>query len=290
MAKSAISFEKVGFIYNADTAFANQALEDLSFHIPQCSFTALVGRTGSGKSTIAKLVDGLYLANQGQIKINGLVLDKNTKHDQLAKLHRQVGMVFQFPEKQLFADTVLQDVMFGPLNLGLSEKEAKHRAQAALQRVGLEAVLNDKSPFELSGGQKRRVAIAGVLAMKPEIIILDEPTAGLDPTGQQDLMQLAASLHQEGRTILMITHQMEQVAAYCDQALVMDHGKLLYHGGVNDLFANEKLIKQADLLLPRPIAFAKQLREQGWTFNRLPNSTQDLAEMIAEQLKGEAHE
>lgn len=290
MAKPAISFEKVNFTYNADTAFAMQALDDITFTIPSGSFTALIGHTGSGKSTIAKLVDGLYLPTKGEIKVADLSLNAQTKHDQLARLHQQVGMVFQFPEKQLFADTVLQDVMFGPLNLGLSEKEAQARAQSALDRVELGQSLNDKSPFELSGGQKRRVAIAGVLAMEPQIIILDEPTAGLDPAGQQSLLQLAASLNQEGRTVLMITHQMEHVAAYCNQALVMERGQLSYQGAVNELFANEKLLKQADLLLPRPVAFAKELASHGWKFDRLPQSNADLAGMIADRLKGETHE
>ena len=290
MVEPAISFRKVDFTYSADTAFAYQALQQVSFDIAEGSFTALIGHTGSGKSTIAKLIDGLQLPSQGQVQVAGMTLSKQIKHEELAQLHKRVGLVFQFPEKQLFADTVMQDVMFGPLNLGLTETEAKQRAQDALDRVQIDQDLNDQSPFELSGGQKRRIAIAGVLAMQPQILILDEPTAGLDPEGQRSLLQLVADLHHEGRTILMITHQMERVAQYCDDALVVKQGQLIYHGGVAGLFSDPALLKQANLEQPRPLAFANRLVSVGWHFDHQPRSTEDLAAMLAQQLKEMPHE
>lgn len=290
MVEPAISFREVDFTYSANSAFAFKALRQVSFDIAQGSFTALIGHTGSGKSTIAKLIDGLQLPNQGKIKVAGMSLSAQTKHDELAKLHQQVGMVFQFPEKQLFADTVMQDVMFGPLNLGVSESAARKRAQEALDRVQIDHRLNDQSPFELSGGQKRRIAIAGVLAMKPQILILDEPTAGLDPEGQQSLLELVADLHNEGHTILMITHQMEHVAQYCDNALVLNQGQLIYHGDVEGLFSDPALLKQANLEQPQPLAFANRLVSVGWRFDHQPRSTADLASMLAHQLKEVPHE
>lgn len=287
MAQPAVVFNKVAYTYNAQTAFSFKALQDISAEIEKGSLTAIIGHTGSGKSTLTKLVDGLLLPDHGSIQVGNFNLTHESGHDELLKLHREVGYVFQFPEKQLFSDTVLQDVEFGPLNLGKSAKEAKQMALVALDTIHLPADLYDHSPFELSGGQMRRVAIAGVLAMQPQILIMDEPTAGLDPQGQTEILELAHSLHEQGTTVILVSHQMDQVARYADTVLVLNHGQLVFTGTPRNLFSQPKLLKQAELEPPLATAFAQSMADQGWHFDHLPLTVTDLGNALVKQLQKE---
>lgn len=291
MAKPAVVFKQVAYTYNANTDFSFSALQDVSAEIPAGSLTAIVGHTGSGKSTLTKLVDGLLLPEHGEIKVGDFTLKHDTSHAELQQLHQQVGYVFQFPEKQLFSDTVLQDVEFGPLNLGKTVDEAKQRALSALDAIHLPEDLYKRSPFELSGGQMRRVAIAGVLAMQPRILIMDEPTAGLDPQGQTEILELAHSLHEQGITVILVSHQMEQVATYANRVLVLNHGQLVFTGTSLELFSQPDLLKQAELEPPLATAFAERLQAHGWHFDQLPLTVSSLGKALAKQLgKGGQHE
>lgn len=291
MAKPAVVFKQVAYTYNANTDFSFSALQDVSAEIPAGSLTAIVGHTGSGKSTLTKLVDGLLLPEHGEIKVGDFTLKHDTSHAELQQLHQQVGYVFQFPEKQLFSDTVLQDVEFGPLNLGKTVDEAKQLALSALDAIHLPEDLYKRSPFELSGGQMRRVAIAGVLAMQPRILIMDEPTAGLDPQGQTEILELAYSLHEQGITVILVSHQMEQVATYANNVLVLNHGQLVFTGTPLELFSQPDLLRQAELEPPLATAFAKRLQAHGWHFDQLPLTVSSLGKALAKQLgKGGQHE
>lgn len=287
MAVCAISFQQVNFTYQAGTPFAAQALFDLSFEIEEGSYTAVIGRTGSGKSTMMQLVDGLLRPTSGTVTVNGQAVTSSANRRQLAALRRQTGFVFQFPENQLFAETVLDDVMFGPQNLGEDEATAKQHARQSLKLVGMGRDFEQRSPFDLSGGQMRRVAIAGVLAMQPSILILDEPTAGLDSQGAAQMMALVAQLHRQGTTILLVTHQMDQVAEYADHVLVVNNGRLSFRGTPRQLFANRQLLQDNSLRLPETVFFANALVDGGVELPQPPALTIDeLADQLAEQLKG----
>lgn len=287
MAQPAVVFQQVAYTYNAQTDFSFPALKGISATIEKGSLTAIIGHTGSGKSTLTKLVDGLLLPAEGEIHVGDFTLTHDSSHEELQKLHQHVGYVFQFPEKQLFSDTVLQDVEFGPLNLGESTKEAKYVALAALDTVHLPEKFYDHSPFELSGGQMRRVAIAGVLAMQPQILIMDEPTAGLDPQGQTEILELAHSLHEQGITVILVSHQMEQVATYADAVLVLNHGHLVFDGTPRSLFSQPDLLKKAQLEPPLATAFAQRLQENGWHFDQLPLTVTSLGRVLAAQVHKE---
>lgn len=218
----AINFNQVGFTYQLNTPFATPGLHDVNFTMPEGKFTAVIGHTGSGKSTMVQHLDGLVIPTAGEITIGEQRIVPTTKPKELNQMRAHVGLVFQFPEAQLFEQTVLKDVMFGPKNFGKSEAEAKEAAQRALRTVGMAERFDERSPFELSGGQMRRVAIAGVLAMEPDLLILDEPTAGLDPAGQEELMTLFVRLQKErDMTVILITHQMEYVAQYADHVVIL---------------------------------------------------------------------
>ena len=280
MVEPAVEYAGLGFAYGAD----RWALRELSTTIPAGQLTALIGHTGSGKSTLMELTDGLLLPTSGTVTVFGQQITAATKKKELAPLRKKVGFVFQFPEHQLFADSVLADVMFGPQNLGANPTSAKEAATAALTRLGLPAALFDRSPFELSGGQQRRVALAGVLAMNPQLLILDEPTAGLDPTGQAELLSLITELKAQGLTIIMITHQMEQVARLADTVRVLDGGQLVFAGTPADLFVQPDLLAAHHLTPPAAVTFAKQL---DWAAaDPQPLTAATLAAQLAKQLKG----
>ena len=221
------------------------------------------------------------MPTHGQLRVGEVVIDNRADKKALARLRQGVGYVFQFPESQLFAETVLKDVMFGPLNLGVSPAQAKEQALTALEALKLPSDINERSPFELSGGQMRRVAIAGVFAMHPSVLILDEPTAGLDPQASTDLLDLVDELHQKGTTILMITHQMEQAARFADHVLVMNHGQKAAFMTPHELFSNVALLNEAGIMPPASVAFAQQLQSHGL---RLADSVPLTIEKLADQL------
>lgn len=257
-----LRLEHVTYRYSSGTAYEIKALDDVSLEIKDGQFLGIIGHTGSGKSTLVQHLNGLLKASSGQIYFN----DQNIYADgyDLKGLRTKVGMVFQYPEHQLFETTVFADVCFGPKNQGLSEEEIKTRAREALEAVGFPEAQYDASPFELSGGQKRRVAIAGVLAMHPEILILDEPTAGLDPAGRNEILDLIRDLHEHGNTIVLVSHSMEDVANYVDRILVMDKGRPKYDGTPREVFRHYKDLEEIGLAAPQVTYVMYDLKKAGF--------------------------
>lgn len=286
----AIHFEAVDFTYQADSPFATAALHDVNFTIPEHQFTAVIGHTGSGKSTMVQLLEGLLVPTKGVITVGDRQITPKTKKKELNQLRKHIGMVFQFPEAQLFEQTVLKDVMFGPKNFGQSDTEAQALAQQALRTVGMGPEFDQHSPFELSGGQMRRVAIAGVLAMQPEMLILDEPTAGLDPVGQAELMQLFARLQAERNlTLVLITHQMDFVGQYADHVLVFEQGTVIKEGSPENIFADSDWLRNHQLDLPIAKQFADALAAKEMDLDHVLDLDQ-LTAQLARALKGGPHE
>ncbi|MBJ7694639.1 energy-coupling factor transporter ATPase [Weissella confusa] len=285
----AINFNQVGFTYQLNTPFATPGLHDVNFTMPEGKFTAVIGHTGSGKSTMVQHLDGLVIPTAGEITIGDQRIVPTTKPKELNQMRAHVGLVFQFPEAQLFEQTVLKDVMFGPKNFGKSEGEAKEAAQRALRTVGMAERFDERSPFELSGGQMRRVAIAGVLAMEPDLLILDEPTAGLDPAGQEELMTLFARLQKErDMTVVLITHQMEYVAQYADHVVIFEGGTVVKEGTPAEVFADVDWLHEKQLDVPIAKQFADQLADKGLQLENVLDIDQ-LADQLATKLGGEAH-
>lgn len=258
-----IILDKVSHIYGEDTAMAVRALDNISLVIPDGQFIGLIGHTGSGKSTLVQHLNGLMKATSGAVYFNGEDIDSEGFDKK--KLRSKVGLVFQYPEHQLFETDVFSDVCFGPKNLGLTKKEAELRAYAALKLVGLEDAYFYQSPFDLSGGQKRRVAIAGVLAMKPEVLVLDEPTAGLDPKGRDEILdQIAALKRETGITVLLVSHSMEDVAKYVDRIIVMNKGRVMYDDEPREVFKQYHKLEAVGLAAPQVTYIMKELREHGY--------------------------
>ena len=254
--------DHVNYVYGEDTELAVHALRDVNLVIPDGQFIGLIGHTGSGKSTLVQHLNGLIKPTGGAIYFNGEDIH-DSDYDK-KKLRSKVGLVFQYPEHQLFEIDVFSDVCFGPKNLGLPKKEVELRAYAALKQVGLEDEFFYQSPFDLSGGQKRRVAIAGVLAMKPDILILDEPTAGLDPKGRDEILDQIAGLHQEmGITVILVSHSMEDVAKYVERIIVMNKGSVLYDDVPKEVFRHYKELEQVGLAAPQVTYIMQALREKG---------------------------
>lgn len=257
-----IKAEHVTFVYNQGTALEQRALDDVNFEIPDGQFVGLIGHTGSGKSTLIQHLNGLMKPTGGVIYYNGA--DIHSEGYDLRKLRSKVGLVFQYPEHQLFEVDVFSDVCYGPRNLGLAPEEIKERASAALKAVGMKEKYWDQSPFELSGGQKRRVAIAGVLAMNPEVLILDEPTAGLDPRGRDEILDEIKSLHEEkGLTIILVSHSMEDMARYAERLLVMNQGKKAFDGTPREVFEHYKELEAMGLAAPQVTYIAHELKDRG---------------------------
>ncbi|MCM1175805.1 MAG: energy-coupling factor transporter ATPase [Blautia sp.] len=255
--------DHVNYVYGGDTELAVHALKDVSLVIPDGQFIGLIGHTGSGKSTLVQHLNGLIKPTGGSIYFNGEDIH-DADYDK-KKLRSKVGLVFQYPEHQLFEVDVFTDVCFGPKNLGLSKKETELRAYAALKQVGLEDEFFYQSPFDLSGGQKRRTAIAGVLAMKPDILILDEPTAGLDPKGRDEILDQIAALHKEtGITVILVSHSMEDVAKYVERIIVMNRGSVLYDDAPGEVFRHYKELEQVGLAAPQVTYIMRALREKGF--------------------------
>ena len=275
-----IALENVSFTYQEGTPLASTALSDVSLTIEDGSYTALIGHTGSGKSTILQLLNGLLVPSQGSVRVFDTLITSNSKNKDIRQIRKQVGLVFQFAENQIFEETVLKDVAFGPQNFGVSEEDAEQIAREKLALVGIDESLFNRSPFELSGGQMRRVAIAGILAMEPAILVLDEPTAGLDPLGRKELMNLFKKLHQSGMTIVLVTHLMNDVAEYANQVYVMEKGCLVKGGKPSDVFQDVVFMEEVQLGVPKITAFCKRLADRGVSFKRLPIKIEEFKESL----------
>ena len=275
-----VALENVSFTYQEGTPLASTALSDVSLTIEDGSYTALIGHTGSGKSTILQLLNGLLVPSQGSVRVFDTLITSTSKNKDIRQIRKQVGLVFQFAENQIFEETVLKDVAFGPQNFGVSEEDAEQIAREKLALVGIDESLYNRSPFELSGGQMRRVAIAGILAMEPAILVLDEPTAGLDPLGRKELMNLFKKLHQSGMTIVLVTHLMDDVAEYANQVYVMEKGRLVKGGKPSDVFQDVVFMEEVQLGVPKITAFCKRLADRGVSFKRLPIKIEEFKESL----------
>lgn len=261
-----LKLNHINYTYDAGTKMAHEALRDVTLDIPEGQFIGLIGHTGSGKSTLVTHLNGLVKPTSGQVLYNGE--DINAKDYNRKKLRSKVGLVFQYPEHQLFEIEVFADVCFGPKNLGLPKEEVEIRAYNALQMVGLSNEFYKQSPFELSGGQKRRVAIAGVIAMEPEILVLDEPTAGLDPNGKKEILDLLKKLHEEKKiTVILVSHSMEDVANYVERIIVMDRGKVMFDDTPVKVFSHYKELEEIGLAAPQVTYIMKDLKEKGFNVN-----------------------
>ena len=275
-----IILDNVSYTYQEGTPFASAALSDVSLTIEDGSYTAIIGHTGSGKSTILQLLNGLLVPTEGSVRVFDTLITSTSVNKQIRQIRKQVGLVFQFAENQIFEETVLKDVAFGPQNFGVSVEEAEVIAREKLALVGIDESLFERSPFELSGGQMRRVAIAGILAMEPKILVLDEPTAGLDPIGRKELMTLFKKLHQDGITIILVTHLMDDVAEFADQVYVMEKGKLVKSGKPSLVFQNVEFMEKIQLGVPKITRFAQRLAERGVSFKQLPITIEEFKEFI----------
>ena len=275
-----IILDNVSYTYQEGTPFASVALSDVSLTIEDGSYTAIIGHTGSGKSTILQLLNGLLVPTEGSVRVFDTLITSTSVNKQIRQIRKQVGLVFQFAENQIFEETVLKDVAFGPQNFGVSVEEAEAIAREKLALVGIDESLFERSPFELSGGQMRRVAIAGILAMKPKILVLDEPAAGLDPIGRKELMTLFKKLHQDGITIVLVTHLMDDVAEFANQVYVMEKGKLVKSGKPSLVFQNVEFMEKIQLGVPKITRFAQRLANRGVSFKQLPITIEEFKEFI----------
>ena len=276
-----IHLQEVSYTYHAGTPFEGRALFGVDLEIVDGSYTALIGHTGSGKSTILQLLNGLNIPTSGNVIVDDMVINATSDKKGIKQVRKKVGLVFQFPESQVFDETVLKDVAFGPQNFGISQEEAEKIAREKLALVGISEELFERSPFELSGGQMRRVAIAGILAMEPNVLVLDEPTAGLDPAGRQELMNIFKQLHANGMTIVLVTHLMDDVANYADWVYVMEKGKLIRSGKPRDVFQEVEFLETIKLGVPKITKFAANLERRGFVFERLPVTIKEFAEVMS---------
>ena len=279
-----IRFKQVGFAYQAGTPFEMRALHDVTFSVKDGSYVAIIGHTGSGKSTILQHLNALLKPTEGIVELGDKIIDSTTGNKDLKPLRKKVGIVFQFPEAQLFEETVEKDIAFGPKNFGVSEEEALKIAAEVVKTVGLPEEVLKKSPFDLSGGQMRRVAIAGVLAMKPEVLVLDEPTAGLDPKGRLEMMEMFYKLNKEqNMTIVLVTHQMNDVSDYADHVIVIESGNVVKEGSPKEVFSDASWLLEKQLGVPTTLAFVEKLKEKGWLTDKMPLTLDELADAILEE-------
>ena len=279
-----IVFDNVSHVYSSGTTFEQHAIRNINLKIEQGEFIGLIGHTGSGKSTLIQHMNGLIKASSGNIYFNGENI--NDKNFVMRNLRSKVGLVFQYPEHQLFETTVFKDVSFGPKNLGLDKLEVDIRTYEALKMVGIGEDLFDASPFELSGGQKRRVAIAGILAMRPEVLILDEPTAGLDPLGRDEILNQVSKLQKEtGVTVVLVTHSMEDVARYVDRILVMNQGRLVIDQETRKVFARYKELEEIHLAAPQVTYIMNALRDKGFSLKTDATTVEEARDEILKCIK-----
>ncbi len=259
---SIIELKDVSFVYGKKTPYEIKALDNVSLNIEENLITGLIGHTGSGKSTLVQMLNGILRPNSGTVIIDGEDIWKKPK--KIAKVRYKVGMVMQYPEYQLFADTVKDDIAYGPKNMGLSAEEIEHRVKKSAQFCGIDEETLHKSPFDLSGGQKRRVALAGVMAMNPKILVLDEPAAGLDPKGRREILGGIKKYREEsGTTVIIVSHSMEDMAMYCDRVVVMSNSKMLLNGTTREVFSNHQILKENGLDVPEITNIVLKLREKG---------------------------
>ena len=281
-----IRFEKLSYTYSSGTPFAYAALKDVDLEIEEGKVTAIIGKTGSGKTTLVQHLNALLLPTAGKLEILGRTISAQQKPEHLKSLRKDVGLVFQFPEYQLFEETILKDIAFGPKNFGASEEEAVRRAREVIRVVGLDETMLERSPLDLSGGQKRRVAIAGILAMDPQVLVLDEPTAGLDPQGAHSMMQLFMNLNKQmKKTVLIVTHDMEHVLNYCDNVVVVDNGQILQTTSVHEFFRKTDLLKQLNILPPAIIRTREMLNQRGFHLSEEIMDIPSLAKEILREVK-----
>ena len=281
-----IRFEKLSYTYSSGTPFAYAALKDVDLEIEEGKVTAIIGKTGSGKTTLVQHLNALLLPTAGKLEILGRTISAQQKPEHLKSLRKDVGLVFQFPEYQLFEETILKDIAFGPKNFGASEEEAVRRAREGIRVGGLDETMLERSPLDLSGGQKRRVAIAGILAMDPQVLVLDEPTAGLDPQGAQSMMQLFMNLNKQmKKTVLIVTHDMEHVLNYCDNVVVVDNGQILQTTSVHEFFRKTDLLKQLNILPPAIIRTREMLNQRGFHLSEEIMDIPSLAKEILREVK-----
>jgi energy-coupling factor transport system ATP-binding protein len=283
-----ISLKQVEYRYQAKTPFERLAISDVTFDIPSGTYLALIGHTGSGKSTILQHLNVILQPTKGKIKLGDRTIEAGKKEKNLKEVRRKVGIVFQFPEHQLFEETVEKDICFGPMNFGVSEAEAKRRAKEAIKLVGLTEDILEKSPFDLSGGQMRRVAIAGVLAMEPDVIVLDEPTAGLDPRGRKEIMNLFYDLHKaKNLSTILVTHSMEDAAQYADQIVIMHKGTVYKQGVPEEIFSSPQELVELGLNVPEVIRFQMLLESKsGRKFKKKYLDIEELSKAIVLEWKG----
>lgn len=281
-----IEARNLGHVYSPDTPFAYQALDGASVRIPEGKMTAIIGQTGSGKSTFVQHLNGLLVPTAGELEVLGRKILPGMKIKDLKELRRQVGLVFQFPEYQLFEETIGRDIAFGPKNFGVSEEDALEQVKAVLPVVGLDESYLERSPFDLSGGQKRRVAIAGILVLDPEVLVLDEPAAGLDPQGASEMMELFADLNiKAGKTVLLVTHDMEHVLKYCDHVIVMDQGKVAREADVDEFFSHPEWLEAIGIDPPGIVRLQLRLRERGMDLGPIRLRDRDLIEAVRDWKK-----
>ncbi|MBM7694826.1 energy-coupling factor transport system ATP-binding protein [Peribacillus deserti] len=282
-----INLTNVEHKYQKDTPFERLALREVNIDIPSGTYLAIIGHTGSGKSTLLQHLNGLLKPTKGSVHIGEYTLAAGKKEKNLRAIRKKVGIVFQFPEHQLFEETVLKDICFGPMNFGVSEKEAIMLAKESLHKVGLSEDILDKSPFDLSGGQMRRVAIAGVLAMKPEVLVLDEPTAGLDPGGRKEIMDLFYDIHKETKiSTILVTHSMEDAASYADEIVIMHKGTVYETGSPREIFSQSDQLVSLGLDVPNTVRMQLMIEQQcGRKLDQICLTMDELSEQIESLLK-----
>ena len=283
-----IELENVSYVYGKGTPFEIAALKNVSLYFEKGKITGLIGRTGSGKSTLVSLLNGLKRPTDGKVLFDGC--DIWDKPKEISKLCYKVGLVMQYPEYQLFEETIKDDIAYGPRNMGLDENEIESRIKMAANFVGLNYELLNKSPFDLSGGQKRRAAIAGIIAMKPEILVLDEPAAGLDPMGRDEIFESIVRYQKEtGATVIIVSHSMEDMAKYCDELVVMAHSRVVMHGSCAEVFSNAEKLDEIGLAIPQITKLMIVLKSRGLSVNSgvytVKDAAMEIAKVINERLK-----
>lgn len=282
----AITFKSLSYIYDEGMPYAHHALKDIILNIEEGKITAIIGKTGSGKSTLVEHLNALLVPSSGSLEIEDTIILPGKKNKGLKALRKKVGLVFQFSEYQLFEETILKDVAFGPKNYGASEQEAIAKAKLALKMVGIDESYYETSPFDLSGGQKRRIAIAGILALEPKIIVLDEPTAGLDPKGSQEMIDLFVKLNKKaGITVILVTHDNEIVYNYADNTVLMADGEVKYSGNTLELFNDKEKVKEFNILEPKILSVKNALNEKGFKIPSNVRTIDELAKYLSKELR-----
>ena len=282
----AITFKSLSYIYDEGMPYAHHALKDINLNIEEGKITAIIGKTGSGKSTLVEHLNALLVPSSGSLEIEDTIILPGKKNKGLKALRKKVGLVFQFSEYQLFEETILKDVAFGPKNYGASEQEAIAKAKLALKMVGIDESYYETSPFDLSGGQKRRIAIAGILALEPKIIVLDEPTAGLDPKGSQEMIDLFVKLNKKaGITVILVTHDNEIVYNYADNTVLMADGEAKYSGNTLELFNDKEKVKEFNILEPKILSVKNALNEKGFKIPSNVRTIDELAKYLSKELR-----